>query len=192
MDVIDGKEREKRMKESKADIILHPVRIRIIQTLAGKEGLTVQQMREALQDIPQASFYRHIKKLMDAGFIVIVDETPIRGTVEKTYALTENHQQITGDELRDFTKEEHIDYFLRFMAVVMGDFERYVSQKNVDFERDGAGYRQVTLFLSDDEFMDLTQKVGNIIMEYLPNLPSANRRARTLTSILTSEVKQNH
>jgi DNA-binding transcriptional ArsR family regulator len=179
------------MRESKAEIILHPVRIRIIQTLAGKEGLTVQQMREALPDVPQASLYRHIKKLTDGGFMSIVDETPIRGTVEKTYALAESNEQVTGDEWRTMTKEEHMDYFLRFMALVVGDFERYVSQENFDFEKDGAGYRQVTLFLSDEEFMDFTQKMGKLMMEFLPHAPSTKRRARTLTSILTSEVKRN-
>ena len=178
------------MKDSKADLILHPVRIRIIQTLAGKERLTAQQMSEALPDVPQASLYRHIKKLADAGFITVVNQTPIRGTVEKTYALAENKEQITPEELRNMTKEQHMDYFLRFMAAVMGDFERYVSQKGFDFEKDGAGYRQVTLFLSDEEFKEFVQKMGNIIMEVLPNVPSKERRARTLTSILTSEVKR--
>jgi DNA-binding transcriptional ArsR family regulator len=177
------------MKDSKADLILHPVRLRIIQVLAGKQRLTAQQISEALPDVPQASLYRHIKKLVDGGFLSVVDQTPIRGTVEKTYALVENNEHMSLEEFRSLSKEEHMDYFLRFIAIVLGDFERYVSQEGFDFVRDGAGYRQATLFLTDEEFQEFTQKMGMIMMEAVQKEPSKERRARTLTTIMTSEVK---
>ena len=57
-----------KMNASKIKVILHPVRMKIIQALIGKE-MTVQELSQWTEDVPQATLYRHLNKLLDAGFI---------------------------------------------------------------------------------------------------------------------------
>ncbi|UHA58283.1 helix-turn-helix domain-containing protein [Metabacillus litoralis] len=76
--------------DSKAKLILHPVRMKIVQTLIGSKEYTVQQIAARLTDVPQATLYRHLNKLLEAEVLKVVKENQIRGTVEKIYALNEH------------------------------------------------------------------------------------------------------
>lgn len=71
-----------------ADIVLHPVRLRIVQQLGGRQ-LTTAALREELPDITQATLYRHVAALIAAQIVTVVDERRVRGTIERTLALGE-------------------------------------------------------------------------------------------------------
>jgi predicted transcriptional regulator len=76
----------------RANLVIHPIRLRII-TLLSKENMTTGNLAKKLPEIPQATLYRHIKKLETSQVIQIVSTQPLRGTVEKTYTL-KNKQNI--------------------------------------------------------------------------------------------------
>ncbi|MBS4196190.1 helix-turn-helix domain-containing protein [Bacillus sp. FJAT-49870] len=175
------------MKESKADVILHPVRMRIIQTLINGRRLTVQQIGERLRDIPQATLYRHLKKLLEAKVIEVVEENQIRGAVEKVYALPEQAGSISPEDISKWTKEDHMDSFMRFISVVLADFERYVSQEEFDMLKDGAGYRQISFYVTDEEYMEFLQTLNSAAIKLLQNEEGENRRKRTFSTIVTTE-----
>ena len=48
------------MANSKAEMIVHPIRLRIIEALHGRE-LTSRQIADSLDDVPQATLYRRRK-----------------------------------------------------------------------------------------------------------------------------------
>ena len=77
------------MAKTGADVILHPVRMRIISTLF-KRRLTTQQIGRALPEVAQATLYRHLSRLMQAGVVAVVALRPVRGVTEKVYALAED------------------------------------------------------------------------------------------------------
>jgi DNA-binding transcriptional ArsR family regulator len=70
-----------------ADLLLHPVRLRIIQAFLGDRALTTTQLRDELGDVPPASLYRHVANLVDAGVLTVVSERRVRGAVERGYVL---------------------------------------------------------------------------------------------------------
>jgi hypothetical protein len=43
-----------------ADLLLHPVRLRIVQAFLGDRALTTGDLRAELPDVPPASLYRHV------------------------------------------------------------------------------------------------------------------------------------
>jgi DNA-binding transcriptional ArsR family regulator len=172
------------MKESKVDVILHPVRMRIIQSLINQH-LTAQQLKELLHDIPQASLYRNLKKLVEAEVIHIVDEIPNRGTVEKVYSIQDPNKAILGPEvLNNLSKDEHMGLFIKFLANLMGEYERYLNQEKVDFTADGVSFRQATLFLSDEEFGEFMKELVAVYTKVLQNKPKKGRKRRTLATII--------
>ena len=71
---------------TKADLLLHPVRLRILQAFLGDRALTTSQLQAELADVP-ASLYRHVAKLAAAGVLTIVEERRVRGALERTYTL---------------------------------------------------------------------------------------------------------
>lgn len=182
----ENKWRQRYMSESKADIILHPVRMRIIQSLIS-EPLTVQQMKEQLPDVPQATLYRHLKKLFESKVVFVVDEQPIRGTIEKWYALQPKEANLAMEDLATYSKEQYMALFMKYMANIMAEYERYVSQKEVDFVKDGVSLRQASLYLSDEEFTILLQELGQIYSKVLTNKPTPNRKKRTFANMIIPE-----
>src|SRR5580658_3975046 len=46
-----------------ADLLLHPVRLRIIKAFLGERALTTAQLAAELDDVPPGSLYRHVALL---------------------------------------------------------------------------------------------------------------------------------
>ncbi len=61
------------MSQTPAEILLHPVRLRIVLAF-GAEQLTTAQLADRLPDIAHATLYRQIATLADAGMLEVVDE----------------------------------------------------------------------------------------------------------------------
>ncbi|MEH7883979.1 helix-turn-helix domain-containing protein [Bacillus sp. JJ1609] len=175
------------MKETKADLILHPVRMKILQTLASGRRKTVQQIAEQLTEVPQATLYRHLKKLLEAKVIEVVDENQVRGTVEKVYALPQNNQLLSREEVLNAGPDEHLNYFIRFLGSVLMNFEEYIRQPKYDFEKDMVSFRMATLYASDEEYSEFIKKYVELITPLLQNEPATNRKKRTITNILTTQ-----
>jgi DNA-binding transcriptional ArsR family regulator len=177
------------MKETKADIVLHPVRMRIVQTLINRKKLSAQLIGSILTDIPQATLYRHLNKLLEANVLTVVEENPVRGTVEKIYSLSTETASISAEDIANWSPEEHKNYFMKFITTVIADFERYVNQKEYDMEKDGAGYRQVSFYASDEEYIEFMKTLQQGVMKLIENEDNPTRRKRTLSTIITTENK---
>lgn len=163
--------------------------MRIIQALIGGRQLTPQQLIKLLPDIPQATLYRHLNKLSSGGIITIVDQRKVRGTVEKVYSLVEQEVSLTKNDLESSSRDDHLRYFLAFLATIQADFERYLQQDQFDMEKDGFGYRQVSLYLNDEEFLQLALTISSAVQQALKNQPAPGRRRRTLSTIIIPEPK---
>ncbi|MCM3669401.1 helix-turn-helix domain-containing protein [Mesobacillus maritimus] len=175
------------MKESKADLILHPVRMRIVQTLINGKTLTAQEIGERLKDIPQATLYRQLNKLTEGNVLEVVAENPIRETVEKVYSLAEQSATLSETDVESWSKNEHREYFMKFISTVIADFEKYLTQPKFDMKKDGTGYRQVSFYASDEEYLEFLQTLQQGIQKLLENDVTPTRRKRTLSTIVTSE-----
>lgn len=177
------------MISEKADLILHPIRLRLIQALAGR-SLTPGQLAELLPDIPQASLYRHIKKLSEGGIFQVVGEKQVRGTVEKSYALLNPAAaSLTPDDLAKATPEEHFQFFTTFVIGLLGDYAAYLRQPEIDFLKDGVGYRQLPLYLSETEFLQMIAQVNQVLLPFVQNTPRPDRKRRLFTSIMFPAVE---
>jgi DNA-binding transcriptional ArsR family regulator len=175
--------------DSKAKLILHPVRMKIVQTLIGGRELNVQEIAQKLTDVPQATLYRHLNKLLEAEVIRVVRENQIRGTVEKIFALSE-HEIGGKEDLKKLSRDEHLNLFLTFMTHLLGKYENYLNQEQIDLFEDGVSFREAIVYLSDDEFKDFTIELSKLMKKVIENEPSSDRQARHIASIFIPEQKK--
>ncbi|MFD2443740.1 helix-turn-helix domain-containing protein [Bacillus sp. CGMCC 1.16607] len=178
------------MRETKADIILHPVRMRILQSLLNQK-LSASQIKELFPDIPQATLYRHLKRLLEANVIQIVDEIPVRGTVEKIYTIYQENISIDLEYLSQLSREDHMSLFIKFMANLMGEYERYLSQDKIDLVKDMVSLRQVSLYLTDEELLEVIKQIRDAFGKASNNEPNSDRKKRTFGTIIIPEPKDN-
>jgi DNA-binding transcriptional ArsR family regulator len=179
---------DKDMNKSKMNLILHPVRMKIIQSLLNGKEMTVSQLGERAKDIPQATLYRHLNKLLDAKIIQVVKENQIRGTVEKVYILNQPSVQSQEDFLA-LSSEEHLELFMNFTTQLMGMYENYLHQGEADLMKDGVSYTVANIHLSDSEFMELLKGMGELLQKAMLNEPSPERTGRNIATIVIPEGK---
>jgi DNA-binding transcriptional ArsR family regulator len=172
------------MPNTKADLILHPLRMRIIMTIIGKH-LTAQQLALTMPDIAQATLYRHLNKLAKGGILAVVEERPVRGTVEKVYALNEQTAFLGAADIASFTKDDHMRYFTAFVAILLGEFSQYLdSKEKPDLVADGVAYTKAAMYLSDEEFMDMAKKLNEALGPTIQNPPTPGRKRRIFNTII--------
>jgi DNA-binding transcriptional ArsR family regulator len=171
------------MPSPKAGLILHPVRIQII-TAMSNQRMTAGELSEILPDIPQTTLYRHLNALLDGGVIQVVAENPVRGTVERVYALVAP-PSITPEDLRDMSRQDYERLATLALSSFMGDIRRYLSRKPegapIDFLADGMDFNKVQLNLSDDEFQRMNKQIFTIMAAAAQNPPSPERRRRVFS-----------
>lgn len=170
--------------EFKINTILHPVRMRIMQSLLGGKELTAQEISQRVSDVPQASLYRHLNKLLEAEVLEVVEENKVRGTIEKVYALSNQLETVTATEVKEASRQDHFSFFFSFLTNLLGDYEQYLQQENIDLEKDGVSYRQVSVFLSNEELRDLLTEIRTIVSRVMENEPTTERKARTISTIV--------
>ncbi|GAA2395513.1 helix-turn-helix domain-containing protein [Dactylosporangium salmoneum] len=167
-----------------ADLLLHPVRFRIVQALLGGRELTTAQLGEALPDVATTTLYRHVGLLVEAGILRVVQERRVRGSVERTYRLAVEAASVTPEEARTMSVDEHRQAFTTFVATVLGDFDRYLARGTIDLGADQVGYRQVALHLSDEETVAFLGELRALLVRWVEVQPGPDRTRRLLTSIV--------
>lgn len=178
-----------KLSESKADLILHPIRMRIIRSLIGGARKTTLQILEIMPGIPLTTMHRHLNKLLEAKLIEVVEEKKVCGTIIKVYFLNEHGGDIPVQDSKTISSEEHMELFLKFIASLIGDYGRYLEQENYDLLQDGVSFRQLELHLSDEEYMDLLQGMRAQMMNHIHNEPNGERKRRNIVTIAIPEVK---
>ena len=168
------------MPSSKTDLILHPVRLRII-TATTTDRVTAKDLAQALPDVPQTTLYRHINALVEGGMLEVVDEIPQRGTVERVYSLAAP-PSLQPEDLRGLSKEDYQRTFTIVMTSLLNEAISYLDQVPVDEEFDllGAGfnYNQITLKLTDEEYQAMNQQILEIMLAASQNEASDDRKRR--------------
>lgn len=167
-----------------ADLVLHPVRMRIVQALLGDRELTTAQLREELPDVAAATLYRQIATLLEGGALEVVEERRVRGTFERTYRLRTEDLVLQADEAATMTPEQHSQAFVAFMTGRLADFDRYLSSGDVDLARDRVGYRVAAMYLTDEETDQLLADLVKVLRPRLEHRPGPGRRRRTFSTIL--------
>ena len=167
-----------------ADLLLHPVRLRIVKAFLGDRALTTKQLAAELPDVPAGSVYRHVARLTEAGVLQVVAERRVRATTERTYTLRLYAAQMQPDEIAAMTLDEHHNAFLAYVAGLLGDFDRYIASEPNDPGKDGAGYRVAAMWLTDDELAQYLRDFAAITQPRLANAPGEGRQRRMLYTVL--------
>lgn len=173
-----------------ADVLLHPVRLRIVKAFLGDRALTTSQLAAELSDVPAGSLYRHVAVLTRAGVLQVVAERRVRGAVERTYTLRLLAAQIQPDEVAAMTPDEHAQAFMAYVAGLLADFDRYVATGVKDPAREGADYRVGAMWLTDEEFADFLRDLRAVFQPRLANPPGKGRRRRMIYTVFLPDPGQ--
>lgn len=164
-----------------AEMILHPVRMRIITAVSGRQ-VTTRQLLKTIPEIPQATLYRHIRALISGGVLEVVEERQIRGVEERVLRM-KGPPSISKEDLKGRTRADLERMAFVFVSGLLSDMRRYLRGRKgtVDPFRDGVQISKVQIYLSDTETEELNREIQRIILAALKNQPSGNRKGRIIS-----------
>jgi DNA-binding transcriptional ArsR family regulator len=166
------------------ELLLHPVRLRIVQAAFDGQPFTTSQLCDLLPDVSKATVYRQVALLAEGRLLEVVSEERIRGTVERRYRLHRQRAAIDNEATATLTLEDHRRGFTAVVASLLAEFEVYLGRPGADPFSDKVSYPQFSLWLSDAEKAELIDEVGASLRSRLANDPSPKRRRHLLTTIL--------
>lgn len=166
------------------DLLLHPVRIRVVHAFAGGRTLTTAELGEHLPDVPKTTLYRHVGILAAAGLLEVIAEQRVHGAVERTYRLDRARTRISPQEAAAMTVDDHRHGFAAAMAALLADFSAYLDRPDADPTADMVGYVQVPLWLTAEEIAAMAEQVRAMLMSKMDNTPEPARRLYLLSPIL--------
>jgi Helix-turn-helix domain len=166
------------------DLLVHPVRIRVVHAFAGGRALTTADLGARLPDVPKTTLYRHVGLLAAAGLLEVTGEQRVHGAVERTYRLNRARTRISPQDAAAMTLDDHRQGFAAAVAALLADFNAYLDRPNADPSRDLVGYVQVPLWLSADEVASMAEQVRTMLAAKMDNPPEPGRRLYLVSPIL--------
>jgi DNA-binding transcriptional ArsR family regulator len=170
-----------------ADLLLHPVRMRILQALFDADPLTTAQLRERLPDMAPATMYRHIAVLAEAGVLEVVAERRVRGTVERSYRVSQHHGVVDPAARAAMTREDHLRAYTTFAASLMGDFDRYLAHDDANPAADGVVYRQAAVWLTEEEFTTMVEEIEHAVVSRVGQARDSTRIRRVVSLVVVPD-----
>ncbi|MGW4249053.1 helix-turn-helix domain-containing protein [Nocardia sp. NPDC004722] len=165
------------------DLLLHPVRLRIVHALSGGRTRSATELCEHLIDVPRTTIYRHLGLLVDGGVLEVAEERRVRGAVERSYRVAADRPTITVEDGAAMTLDEHRRGFATSMAVLIAEFNAYLDQPDADPVGDSVMYRQGTVWLSPEELDAMLTGLREVVAQFTGNQPQEGRRAYLMSPV---------
>lgn len=173
-------------QKSLNEVLVHPVRWRIVRAFFGRE-LTTSQLLELVSDVPVTSLYRHVSILTQAGVLEVVDQRQVRGAVEKTYRLNNSKRAIGDAEAAMMSAEDHRRALQMLLARIGADFDDYLARESADPIADHVNYNQTAIYVTDEDLSELQKGFQTLLTPYLSK-PGGGGRRMMLTTILLPDT----
>lgn len=165
-----------------SEIMLNPVRMRIIQELAVKAKMTAAELGEKINDVPRTTLYRHINVLLENGILSVVSEKKVRGSLERTLALN-------IDEIKNHNRLENASrQALAFLMNRYAKFHNYFNGENPDPAKDRIFFNDTVLMMSDNEFDQFLAELRDLLIKF--NFEPTNGRKTRDISVLSVPVER--
>ncbi|WP_216902924.1 helix-turn-helix domain-containing protein [Nocardia alni] len=166
------------------ELLLHPVRLRIVHALSGGRLRSASELCDHLSDVPRTSVYRHLGLLVEGGMLEIGDERRVRGTVERFYRLRVDRPAIAPEAGDAMSLDDHRRGFAAAVAVLVAEFNAYLDRPGAAPFADSVSYRQGTLWLSADELDGMLAGLRGIVGPLAAHGPGPGRRPYLVSPIL--------
>ncbi len=165
------------------ELLLHPVRLRIVYAMSGDSVRTTAEICARLADVPKTTVYRHVGLLFEGGVLEVVGERRVRGAVERSYRVRQENTTIAPELGKAMSLEDHRAGFASAVAALLGEFDAYLDRPGAMPFDDSVSYRQGVIWMNDDEVAEALEEVRAVLAKRAANRPGDGRRPRLLSVI---------
>ena len=185
-----GGRMELTMSTNLVEYLTNPVKVKLISEIDKQKKTTAKQLAKAVPQIPQATLYRYLKKMVDAEIIAVVEENQVRNVKEKVYSLVFDFDAKIKEMVNDKSGKGYLTLFQQFSNGLIYEFQKYIDDGDIDILNDGSGFRIMTFDATKSELEELAKKINEIVEPYHEQEPTPERKLRNLAIVYTPPVAQ--
>lgn len=170
------------MNEKILVTFINPVKMKIFYEVSLLKQATAKELASKTPDIPQATLYRHLKKMTEDGVLIVAKERPIRNITEKIYEIAPD---LDKDVQKIVSENDGLGYFLLFQQYMFGLQAEFGQRENINITEDGSGFHVAPFYATSKEVQELARKIVDVIKPYMENQPTMERQLRNIGMIYT-------
>lgn len=169
------------------EVMVHPVSSKLFMEVYIRKEATAADLASALPDIPQATLYRQLGKMVEKGVLKIVDQRKKRALYEKVYAVSMDFNPDLDELLKQNRGDVYTALFFQFMMVFYGEFQAYAKRPGIDIANDGSGFSMGPIIATNEELNQTMMEIGALIERLRNNAlaPGSGRRMHTIGLIVS-------
>ena len=153
--------------------LAHPLRMRIIETLAASDPMTTKQVANALGEKP-TRLYHHVDILQKTGLIRLTHTRQNRGTTEKYYEAIAKQFRAGADLFSDESSDDQKNALRPMIRTVfdntLSEMLRLVEQNDFEEKLEEEGLLSYLEIHLPQEKVDIVQQKLKDVLEYLQGL----------------------
>ncbi|MCL1806240.1 MAG: hypothetical protein FWG31_00885 [Oscillospiraceae bacterium] len=180
-------------KEMKGEVIIenflsclsNPINAKLLLEIKERGQTTASQLLAKFSDVPQATLYRRLQKMLGDGHLKIAGENQIRGTVEKVYALNYD----LDAEWNKMGNTNDGRTYMRFVTYhtlgILREFMEYTAKEDINIQKDATGLFIAPVYATNEELTETLNKIIEALTELKDNKPDGERRLRNICITIT-------
>lgn len=134
-----------------AALLTDPFKLKLVERFA-TEPRTTKQVADLMGE-KAPKLYRHVDALIEAGLLVLIEEKPKRGTIERYYQTIAQRFELDPDLFQGSNAEQHLDESMQLVRQLFRDTEQEMTSLDLS---EATAYAQEGL---EPVFMRLTGEV---------------------------------
>ena len=165
--------------------LANPAKLALLLQVLSEGETTAKALAEKNRGIPQATLYRHLKKLVSDGILKVVEERQVRNVTEKIYAMAIDFNADLYKAIKENGGEAYFAMFQQFAIGLLKEFGAYCSRDDIDILSDGSGFRIAPIHATLDELVELSVDINKLIEPYTTREAAPGRETHSIAIIIT-------
>ncbi len=155
-------------------VLTDPVSNRILQIIRVKGEITIAEITSSSLDVPRATLYRKIEKMVEVGAIYVAYTNKVRGQTENVYKIKDIFIKGSGDN------QDNLKLVTMNLMTILGQYESYFKNDNADVNRDRLGMYNYNISLNDEDYTSMLKDILTVVDRYQSKQNSENVKLRNL------------
>ena len=172
------------------ECLTNPIKNKLLMAVKEQGLATTKELAKKLPDIPQATLYRYLKRMVEDGLLEVARENRIRNVTEKVYTLAIDYDLEIEKMNEDTTGRLYVARFRQFVGGLVEEFDKNTPKDNEKAVYDGSGFFIHPFYATYDEVKELLQKIKEVIKPYEVRA-SPDRELRSVATIFMPPTKGN-
>jgi len=173
------------------ECIINPAKSQLLQAINYHGQITAKELAQIVSQLPQATLYRYLNKMVRDGLIKVVAENQIRNVKEKVYGMAIDFEAENKKIIEDTSGATYLALFQIFTNGLHEDFKKHISEGNSGIKRKFAyAFGALPITVTDEEALELHKKIEELLQPYHDNPLTEDRYLRNFALVITPPTEK--